>query len=201
MWLRWPSPPGRGFAPGAAWALAPSPPHPNGMPGTLEGFDKPELIFRQHAGERRNLRVADPRRWVRADRSSRKHRHRGPPVAASALSQGHCGLVGFLTSAKGRLKKNIPFFVGGEECFCMCETISNGGQFGALDLKAITNANLTLMIRGDHQSLPTMPSRAPSKPPSAGMVPQPAPQCRFIVQHGRHSLTSINASATRLRQR
>lgn len=70
---------------------------------------------------------------------------------ALVLSHGHYdhfgGLIGFLTAAKGRLKKNIPFFVGGEECFCTRENVSNGGQFGALDRKAITDANLTLMIR------------------------------------------------------
>jgi len=70
---------------------------------------------------------------------------------ALVLSHGHYdhfgGLIGFLTAAKGRLKKNIPFFVGGEDCFCARETVFNGGQFGALDRKALTDANLTLMIR------------------------------------------------------
>jgi 7,8-dihydropterin-6-yl-methyl-4-(beta-D-ribofuranosyl)aminobenzene 5'-phosphate synthase len=69
---------------------------------------------------------------------------------ALVLSHGHYdhfgGLVGFLSAAKGRLKKDIPFFVGGEDCFCTRETGFNGGQFGALDRKAITDANLRLMI-------------------------------------------------------
>ena len=70
---------------------------------------------------------------------------------ALVLSHGHYdhfgGLIGFLAAAKGRLKNNIPFFVGGEDCFCTREQIFNGGQFGALDRKALTDANLTLMIR------------------------------------------------------
>jgi 7,8-dihydropterin-6-yl-methyl-4-(beta-D-ribofuranosyl)aminobenzene 5'-phosphate synthase len=70
---------------------------------------------------------------------------------ALVLSHGHYdhfgGLLGFLSAAKGRLKKDIPFFVGGEDCFCTRETGFNGGQFGALDRKAITEADLRLMIR------------------------------------------------------
>jgi 7,8-dihydropterin-6-yl-methyl-4-(beta-D-ribofuranosyl)aminobenzene 5'-phosphate synthase len=38
------------------------------------------------------------------------------------LSHGHYdhfgGLVGFLSSAKGKLKPQLPFFIGGEDCFC-----------------------------------------------------------------------------------
>ena len=68
---------------------------------------------------------------------------------ALILSHGHYdhfgGLLGFLGATKGQLKKNIPFFIGGEDCFCTRETL-NGGQFGALDRKAITDANLALMV-------------------------------------------------------
>jgi 7,8-dihydropterin-6-yl-methyl-4-(beta-D-ribofuranosyl)aminobenzene 5'-phosphate synthase len=69
---------------------------------------------------------------------------------ALVLSHGHYdhfgGLVGFLAAAKGRLKRDLPLFVGGEDCFCTRETAFNGGQFGALDRKAVTDANLALMV-------------------------------------------------------
>jgi len=68
---------------------------------------------------------------------------------ALVLSHGHYdhfgGLVGFLSATKGRLKSNLPFFVGGEDCFCT-RTAPNGGQYGALDRKAIIDANLLLMM-------------------------------------------------------
>lgn len=67
------------------------------------------------------------------------------------LSHGHIdhfgGLVGFLAANKGRLKQGLPIFVGGENCFCTREFVINGGPLGALDRKAILDANLTLMMR------------------------------------------------------
>jgi 7,8-dihydropterin-6-yl-methyl-4-(beta-D-ribofuranosyl)aminobenzene 5'-phosphate synthase len=67
---------------------------------------------------------------------------------AFVLSHGHYdhfgGLVGLLAATKGRLKPKLPFFVGGEDCFCT-RTATNGGQYGALDRQAILDANLLLM--------------------------------------------------------
>ncbi len=69
-------------------------------------------------------------------------------IDALVLSHGHYdhfgGMVGFLSANKNILKKNMPFFVGGEDCFCTRENIF--GQFGTLDRQAIIDASLLLMI-------------------------------------------------------
>ena len=68
---------------------------------------------------------------------------------ALVLSHGHYdhfgGMVGLLSATKGRLKDRLPLFVGGEDCFCT-RVYANGGQYGALDRKAIIDANLLLMM-------------------------------------------------------
>ena len=67
---------------------------------------------------------------------------------ALVLSHGHYdhfgGLVGLLAATKGKLKSKLPFFIGGEDCFCT-RIYSNGGQYGALDRQAIMDADLLLM--------------------------------------------------------
>ncbi len=67
---------------------------------------------------------------------------------ALVLSHGHFdhfgGLVGFLSATRGKLKNRLPFFIGGEDCFCT-RTFFNGSDFGALDRQAITNSGLVLM--------------------------------------------------------
>jgi len=70
---------------------------------------------------------------------------------ALILSHGHYdhfgGMVGFLNATKGKLKDNIPFYVGGEDCFCVRRYPF--GNYGALDRKAILDANLALMVASE----------------------------------------------------
>ena len=70
---------------------------------------------------------------------------------AMVLSHGHYdhfgGMVGFLKAHESALKKKMPFYVGGEDCFCLRR--NPGGNFGALDRKAILDADLTLMMASE----------------------------------------------------
>lgn len=77
---------------------------------------------------------------------------------ALALSHGHFdhfgGLVGFLEANKSKLKRGLPFYLGGEECFCTRELNVPGeaGSFGALDRQAIRDAGLVVTF-ADRPSL------------------------------------------------
>ena len=67
---------------------------------------------------------------------------------AIVLSHGHYdhfgGMVGFLNATRGKLKGKLPFFVGGEDAFCLRK--NPGGNFGAIDRRAIMDADLALML-------------------------------------------------------
>jgi len=71
---------------------------------------------------------------------------------ALVLSHGHYdhfgGLAGFLETHRGRLKPDLPFVLGGEECFCTREggIGANTGSFGALDRQGIAQAKLALQF-------------------------------------------------------
>lgn len=69
---------------------------------------------------------------------------------AMVLSHGHYdhfgGLTGFLAASRGRLKPGLPFFVGGEDCFCTRQSAGTGTDFGTLDRRAVLDAGLTLMV-------------------------------------------------------
>jgi 7,8-dihydropterin-6-yl-methyl-4-(beta-D-ribofuranosyl)aminobenzene 5'-phosphate synthase len=71
---------------------------------------------------------------------------------AMLLTHGHYdhfgGMVGFLAENKNKLKAGLPFYLGGEECFCTREIgpEKTPGNFGTLDRKAIADARLRVMF-------------------------------------------------------
>lgn len=71
---------------------------------------------------------------------------------AMLLSHGHYdhfgGMVGFLAAHREKLMPGLPFYLGGEECFCSRETGSANApvNFGTLDRKAIAEAGLRLLF-------------------------------------------------------
>lgn len=71
---------------------------------------------------------------------------------AMLLTHGHYdhfgGLVGFLAAHGKKLRPSLPFYLGGEECFCTREVGPESMQlsFGALDRKAIADAGLSILF-------------------------------------------------------
>ena len=69
---------------------------------------------------------------------------------ALVLSHGHYdhfgGLVGFLRKHNSKLKPKLPFYVGGEDCFCSRQWTGppTRGDFGVLDRQALKDANLAV---------------------------------------------------------
>lgn len=80
---------------------------------------------------------------------------------ALLLTHGHYdhfgGMAGFFAAygAKGtkraRLRKGVPFYLGGEECFCVRETgpVATPSNFGALSRRAIKDAGVRVLYAGE----------------------------------------------------
>ena len=71
---------------------------------------------------------------------------------AMLLTHGHYdhfgGMVGFLQQHASKLKKDLPFYLGGEECFCTRETgpVNSPSNFGSLDRHAIAKAGVQVVF-------------------------------------------------------
>ncbi len=71
---------------------------------------------------------------------------------AMLLTHGHYdhfgGMVGFLAAHRKQLKRGLPFYLGGEECFCSREQgpVDAPSNFGALDRKAIADAGVQILF-------------------------------------------------------
>ncbi|HEY1438205.1 MAG TPA: MBL fold metallo-hydrolase [Casimicrobiaceae bacterium] len=73
-------------------------------------------------------------------------------IDALILSHGRYdhfgGLVGFLQQNRGRLRADLPLYLGGEECFCTRELLIGGKteDFGYLDRKALAEAKVKVVF-------------------------------------------------------
>jgi 7,8-dihydropterin-6-yl-methyl-4-(beta-D-ribofuranosyl)aminobenzene 5'-phosphate synthase len=68
------------------------------------------------------------------------------PVLSHGLYDHFGGLVGSLRQHQGKLKPNLPIYIGGEECFCSRQWTAPlvQGNFGTLDRQALEQANLVV---------------------------------------------------------
>ena len=64
---------------------------------------------------------------------------------AMATTTISAGSSGFCSRTRSTLKGKLPFYVGGEECFCSREWVGPpvAGDFGALDREALEQAHLS----------------------------------------------------------
>ena len=86
------------------------------------------------------------------DRHRVPGRYRGPATGVDLRGYKQLrlvvsvGLAGLLWQPKSSLKSKIPFYIGGEECFCSRELTAPPlqGNFGALDRRALEEADVTI---------------------------------------------------------
>ncbi len=84
---------------------------------------------------------------------------------AIALSHGHYdhfgGMVGFLEATKGKLKKDLPFYLGSEECFCTRE-LNVPGNPGTKSASARVNSTFPAIPGGSGRWIAKPSSRRAS---------------------------------------
>lgn len=108
---------------------------------------------------------------------------------ALLLTHGHYdhfgGMVGFLEKHRKTIKSGLPFYLGGEECFCTRETgaADNPSNFGALDRKAIADAGLRVLFA-------EKPSLVADHAFSTGFIPQVSFEKPLIPSRMRVGLAS-----------
>lgn len=111
---------------------------------------------------------------------------------ALILSHGHYdhfgGMAGFLQAHRRKLRPALPFYLGGEECFCARETgpAETPRNFGVLDRRAIAQANLLVLYAEE-------PSLVAEHGFTTGWIPkvsfeQPAQPSRMTIGVGSDGL-------------